>query len=184
PLHNLAAVSYDPKLIGETPAKAATLKAVEVRPGQELWAVGMRPDGKVQSRSATVASVDPVGFPLSRTLQFRDSNLETISLVNGPADYDGVLVDKSGAVVATWASFDYEAGREVAQENRGISADLIQEMLPLLREGKPLHSLEVELLPMPLALARKQNLSDEWIRRLEQHTPERRQVLAVVRTVG
>jgi S1-C subfamily serine protease len=184
PLHNLAAVSYDPTLIGATPAKAATLKAVEVQPGQELWAIGMRPDGKVQKRSATVASVDPVGFPLSRTLQFRDANLETISLVNGPADYDGVLVDKSGAVVATWASFAYESGRNVVQENRGISAELIQEMLPLLREGKPLHSLEVELAPMPLAVARKQNLSDEWIRRLEQHSPERRQVLAVVRTVG
>jgi S1-C subfamily serine protease len=184
PLHNLAAVSYDPKLIGETPARAATLKAVDVRPGQELWAVGMRPDGKVQSRSATVASVDPVGFPLSRTLQFRDSNLETISLVNGPADYDGVLVDKSGAVLATWASFAYEAGREIAQENRGIPAELIQEMLSLVRDGRPLHSLEAELVPLPLSVARKQNLPDEWIRRLEQHSPEHRQVLSVVRTVG
>lgn len=184
PLHNIAAISYDPKLIGATPAKAATLKAVDVQPGQELWAVGMRPDGKVQSRSATVASVDPVGFPLSRTLQFRDSNLETISLVNGPADYDGVLVDKSGAVVATWASFAYEAGREVAQENRGISAELVQEMLPLLREGRELHSLEAELQPVPLSVARKQDLPDDWIRRLEQHSPDRRQVLSVVRTVG
>src|SRR5690606_5256886 len=173
-----------PSRIGATPARGATFRAVDLNPGDPVWAVGLRADGKVQSRSTTVASVGPVAFPLSRTLQFRDANLETISLVNGPADYDGVLVDKSGAVVATWASFAYESGRNVVQENRGISAELIQEMLPLLREGKPLHSLEVELLPMPLALARKQNLSDEWIRRLEQHTPERRQVLAVVRTVG
>jgi S1-C subfamily serine protease len=184
PLHNLAAISYDPKLIGATPAKAATLKAVDLQPGQEVWAVGMRVDGKVQSRSATVASVDPVGFPLSRTLQFRESNLETIALVNGPADYDGVLVDKSGAVVATWASFAYEAGREVAQENRGVSAELVQEMLPLLRDGRELHSLEAELTPVPLSVARKQDLPDGWIRRLEQHSPERRQVLSVVRTVG
>jgi S1-C subfamily serine protease len=184
PLHNIAAISYDPKLIGATPAKSATLKSVDVQPGQEVWAVGMRADGKVQSRSATVASVDPVGFPLSRTLQFRESNLETIALVNGPADYDGVLADKSGAVIATWASFAYEAGREVAQENRGVSAELVQEMLPLLREGRALHSLEAELQPVPLAVARKQDLPDDWIRRLEQHSPERRQVLSVVRTVG
>lgn len=184
PLHNIAAISYDPKLIGATPAKAATLKSVDLQPGQEVFAVGMRADGKVQSRSATVASVDPVAFPLSRTLQFRESNLETISLVNGPADYDGVLVDKSGAVIATWASFAYEAGREIAQENRGISAELLQEMLPLVREGRALHSLEAELQPVPLAVARKQDLTDDWIRRLEQHSPERRQVLSVVRTVG
>ncbi len=76
-------------------------------------------------------------------------------MVNGPSDYDGVLVDKSGEVVATWASFAYEAGREVAQENRGIPADLLQEMLPLVRDGRALHSLEAELQPVPLASARK-----------------------------
>ena len=95
----------------------------------------MRADGKVQSRSTTVASVDPVAFPLSRTLQFREANLETISLVNGPSDYDGVLVNKNGEVVASWASFAYEAGRDIAQENRGIPAELLLEMLPLVRDG-------------------------------------------------
>ena len=78
----------------------------------------MRPDGKVQSRSATVASIDPVAYPLSRTLQFRDSNLETIALINGPADYDGALVNKNGEVVASWASFAYEQGRDAAGESR------------------------------------------------------------------
>jgi S1-C subfamily serine protease len=184
PLHNLAAISYDPKLIGQTPVKSAVLKDVDLQPGQQVWAVGMRVDGKVQSREATVASVDPVAFPLSRTLQFRESNLETVSLVNGPSDYDGVLVDKNGAVVASWASFAYEAGREIAQENRGVSADLLAEMLPVLREGKPVHSLEAELLPVPLANARKMDLPDEWIRKLEEHSPDRRQVLSVVRLVG
>ena len=184
PLHNLAIISYDPALIGGTPVKSATLKAVDVNAGDTVWAVGMRGDGKVQSRSATVASVDPVGFPLSRTLQFRDANLETIALVNGPDDYDGVLANKNGEVVATWASFAYEAGRETAQENRGVPADLIAEMLPLVREGRTLYSLEAELQPIPLAGARKLGLPDGWIRRLEEHSPERRQVLSVARLVG
>ncbi len=184
PLHNLAVVSYDPALIGATPVKAATLKAVDLNAGDTVWAVGMRGDGKVQSRSAIVASVDPVGFPLSRTLQFRDVNLETISLVSGPDDYDGVLANKNGEVLATWASFAYEAGREIAQENRGIPADLIAQMLPLVRDGSPLHSLEAELQPIPLAGARKLGLPDNWIKRLEDHSPERRQVLSVARLVG
>ena len=184
PLHNLAIVSYDPALIGTTPVKSATLKTAEVSAGDTVWAVGMRADGKVQSRSATVASVDPVGFPLSRTLQFRDANLETIALVNGPDDYDGVLADKNGDVLATWASFAYEAGREMAQENRGIPAELIAEMLPLVRDSRTLHSLEAELQPIPLAGARKLGLPDGWIRRLEEHSPERRQVLSVARLVG
>jgi S1-C subfamily serine protease len=184
PLHNLAMISYDPKSIGATPAKAAVFKAVDVQPGEQVWAVGVRGDGKVQSRMATVASVDPVAFPLSRTFQFRDSNLETIQLVNGPGDYDGLLTNKQGEVVATWASFAYEAGREIAQENRGIPAELILEMLPLVRDGSTLHSLEAELLPVPLAGARKLGLPDRWIQKLEQHSPDRRQVLSVTRLVG
>lgn len=184
PLHNLAVVSYDPALIGATPARAATLRGVELRPGEQVWAVGVRPDGKVQSRLATVASIDPVAFPLSRTLQFRDANLETIALINGPSDYDGVLVNKSGEVVASWASFAYESGREILQENRGIPADLLLEMLPLVRDGRALHSLEAELEPVPLASARKLGLTDAWVQRLEQHSPERRQVLGIQRLVG
>jgi pro-apoptotic serine protease NMA111 len=184
PLHNLAVVSYEPSLIGTTPVKAATFRAADLRAGEEVWAVGMRGDGKVQSRSATVASVDPVAFPLSRTLQFRDANLETVSLVNGPADYDGVLANKNGEVIASWASFAYEAGRDMRQENRGIPADLVIEMLSLVREARPLYSLEAELFPIPLAAARKLGLTDEWIKRLEQHSPDRRQVLSVSRLVG
>jgi len=184
PLHNLAMVSYDPKLIGATPAKAAVLKPVDLQPGEEVWAVGMRSDGKTLSRMATVASVDPVTYPLARTLQFRESNLETVQLINGPADYDGVLANKNGDVIATWASFAYEAGRDTRQENRGIPAELIAEMLPLVRDGKTLHSLEAELAPVPLASARKLGLPDRWIQRLEQHSPDRRQVLSVTRLVG
>lgn len=184
PLHNLAVISYDPALIGATPARAATLRAVDLQPGERVWAVGVRADGKVQSRSTAVASIDPVSYPLSRTLQFRESNLETISLVNGPTDYDGVLVDKNGEVLATWASFAYEAGREIAQEPRGVPADLLLEMLHIVRDGATLHSLEAELQPIPLASARKLGLSDAWIKRLELHSPERRQVLSVTRLVG
>ncbi|HMN44514.1 MAG TPA: trypsin-like peptidase domain-containing protein [Povalibacter sp.] len=184
PLHNLAMISYDPKLVGTTPVHSAVFKAVDVQPGEQVWAVGVRPDGKVQSRTATVASVDPVAFPLSRTFQFRETNLETIQLINGPADYDGVLANKQGEIVATWASFAYEAGREIAQENRGIPAEQILEMLPLVRGETMLHSLEAELIPVPLAGARKLGLSDGWVQRLEQHSPDRRQALSVSRLVG
>jgi pro-apoptotic serine protease NMA111 len=184
PLHNLAMISYDPALIGATPAKSAALKPIDVHPGEQVWAVGMRGDGKVQSRVSNVASVDPVAFPLSRTLQFRDANLETIALINGPSDYDGVLTNKNGEVIATWASFAFEAGREMAQENRGVPAELLAEMLTAVRDGKALRSLEAELLPVPLAGARKLELPDAWISKFEAHSPDRRQVLSVSRLVG
>jgi pro-apoptotic serine protease NMA111 len=39
-------------------------------------------------------------------------------------------------------------------------------------------------LPVPLAGARKLGLPDSWVKRMEQHSPDRRQVLSVARLVG
>jgi membrane-associated protease RseP (regulator of RpoE activity) len=104
--------------------------------------------------------------------------------VNGPSGFDGVLVDKSGSVLATWSSFAFENGREVTQDNRGIPASLIIEMLPLARDGLPLHSLEAEFAPTSLASARKLGLPEGWAHRLETHSPERRQALSITRIVA
>ena len=54
-------------------------------------------------------------------------------LVNGPADFDGVIVDKRGDVAALWSSFAYESGRELVQQNMGVPASLVQEMLEYAR---------------------------------------------------
>ena len=184
PLHNLAVVSYDPALLGTTPVKSAVFNRTELNSGEQVWVVGLNPGSKIQSQSAVVASVDAAAFPLSRTLQFRDTNLETINLVNGPSDFDGVLLNKQGEVLGSWSSFVYDSGGEVSQQNRGIPADLIMEMLPLARDGKPLYSLEAETTPVPLASARKMGLTDAWIAKMETHSQERRQVLGIARLVA
>ncbi len=135
PLHNLAVVSYDPRSIGDTPVRAATLLTKELRPGDDVWVVGQRSDSKIMSQHTQVASVDVVSFPLSRTLRFRDSNLEAISLVNAPADLDGVLANEKGEVLALWSSFAFETQRELEQVNRGIPADLVTEMIQRRRRS-------------------------------------------------
>ena len=184
PLHNLAVVSYDPALIGATPVKSAKLNTSPLVPGDKVWVVGMRADHKIMSQSTEVASVDAVAFPLSRTLQFRESNLDTVGLVNPPTDFDGALVNKAGEVVSLWSSFAFESGRELQQENKGVPAELVAEMIPLVTEGRPLYSLEVEFAPITLASARKLGLPEEWITRLEKHNETRRQALSVSRLVA
>ena len=47
-----------------------------------------------------------------------------------------------------------------------------------------MHSLEVELVPQPLASARRLGLSDAWLKKLEIASPNLRQVLSIVRLVG
>jgi S1-C subfamily serine protease len=184
PLHNLAVISYDPKSIGDTPVRAATLKGRDLRAGDDVWVVGQRSDSKIMSQRTQVASVDTLVFPLSRTLRFRDSNLEAVSLVNAPNDFDGVLADDKGNVLALWSSFAFETQRDLDQVNRGIPADLVTETIDVVADGRQLYSFEAEFDLESLANARKLGLPDEWVRRFEAHNQQRRQVLAVDRLVA
>ncbi len=128
--------------------------------------------------------MDPVAFPLSRTLRFRDSNLEAVSLINPPGDYDGVLADEKGNVLALWSSFAYESARELEQVNRGIPAQLVSDMIGVVADSRPLYSFEAEFDVQSLAGARDLGLPQEWVRRLEEHNPQRRQVLGIDRLVA
>jgi len=184
PLHNLAVVAYDPKLIGTTPVQSARLATRDLTDGESITVIGLGADSQVRSRRTQIASVDPLDLPLSRTMRFRDSNIEVAQLVNPPLDYDGVLVSDSGQVLGLWSSFAYENGREVMQDNRGVPIDLVADMLARIRSGKALHSLEVELVGQPLASARDLGLSEDWLKRLEQHSATQRQALTAVRMVG
>jgi pro-apoptotic serine protease NMA111 len=184
PEHNLAVVAYDPKLIGTTPVKSAKLTPRDMVAGDSVWVVGMTGDSELRDRSTQVASVDPLELPLSRTMRFRDSNIEAVQLVNPPTEFDGVLADKNGGVVGLWSSFAYESGRELAQDNRGVAIDIVADMLDRVRSNRPLHSLEAEFTVQPLANAREIGLSEEWTKKLSQHNSTQRQALSVVRMVG
>jgi S1-C subfamily serine protease len=184
PLHNLAVISYDPKLLGTTPVKSATFVNRTLAPGDDVAVVGLGPDFRMLSQSSEVANVSAAAFPLSRTLRFRDTNLDIVTLVNGPSDFDGTLVDLQGRVLGMWASFAYQSGRDLTQVNLGIPSDVIMDMIEKLRAKEPLRSLEVEWTQMPLATARKVDLSEEWVKRYEAHNAAKREVLTVSTTVA
>ena len=184
PLHNLAVVSYDPALIGDTPVRAADFSVEPVSPGEEMEVVGLKADHTLLSQPSEVRALIPAELPLSRTLRFRESNLEAITLVNGPDEYDGVIIDGDAAVRALWASFAFQQGRELTQFNMGVPASLVIDMVENLKAGEPLRSLEVEWSLVPLASARNFGLPEDWVQRYEQHNPLRRQVLAVASVVA
>jgi S1-C subfamily serine protease len=184
PLHNLAVVSYDPALIGKTPVKAARLDTRGLRTGAAITVVGLDGDGDIKSRSTQIASMDPLLLPLSRTMQFRDGNVEVAQLLNPPGDFDGVLANAAGDVLGLWSSFSFESGRETLQGNRGVPIDLVAEMLDHVRSGQPLHTLDADLSLQPLATARRLGLTDAWVSRLERANPEGHQVLSITRLTG
>jgi len=184
PLHNLAVVRYDPRLLGATPVKAVHFAQRLPGTGETVHVVGLQGDNRAVSQEATVSSIGPVGFPLSRTLQFRDANLEIMRLVNGPADFDGVIVDKRGDVAALWSSFAYESDRELVQQNMGVPAPLVQETLEFARGERTLYSAEAEYGLLSLAEARQFGLDEAWIERVTAHNPKRRTVLTIDRLVA
>ncbi len=184
PQHNLAMLAYDPAAIGDTPVRAARMLDRQLAPGEVVSVVGLKPDNRLFAQRSEVGSLEPVNFPLSRTLQFRESNLSTIRLVNGPTEFDGVIADERGRVLALWSSFAFEAGRQIQQENQGVPIGIVQEMLGHVRDDTPLHSLEAELEARSLASARRLGLAEEWVRRVEAHSPSRREVLSVTRLVA
>jgi len=184
PLHNLAVVAYDPALIGDTPVRNAKFSNEVLEPGDDVWVIGLKGDHQIVHQASTVASVDPMLLPLSRTMRFRDTNLEGVSLVNAPGDIDGVIVDKRGAVVAKWVSFSYQSGGDSGQINRGLSSEMVSEFVDVVRSGDPIYSLEVELGYTPLFAARKLGLDEEWLDKLESHNPSGRRALSVSRLVA
>ncbi|NNC64950.1 MAG: hypothetical protein HKN84_09215, partial [Gammaproteobacteria bacterium] len=184
PLHNFAIVSYDPKSIGTTPVKQATFNTEPLEPGDDVWVVGIKSDHQLLHQKSTVSSVDPLLLPLSRTLRFRDSNIEGISLVNAPNEVDGVLVDKKGRVAATWSSFMLQSGGDAAQLNRGVGSEVVTQFVETVRKGRPFYSLEAEFVYSPLFAARKMGVDEEWIARLEENNPTRRRALSITRLVA
>lgn len=184
PLHNFAMISYDPKAIGDTPVRNAEFTTTPLNPGDDVWVVGIKGDHQLVHQHSTVSSVDPLVLPLSRTLRFRDSNIEGIDLVTAPTDFDGVLVDKKGRVAASWSSFVLQSGGDSSQFNRGVSSEVILQFIDIVRNDKPFYSLEAEFVYAPLFAARKLGVDEEWISRLEKNNPMRRRALSITRLVA
>ncbi|MEZ5500338.1 MAG: PDZ domain-containing protein [Steroidobacteraceae bacterium] len=184
PLHNLAVLQYDPALIGSTPVRSARLATRPLRIGDAVNVVGLSRDGEIKQRATTVADIESLDLPLSRTMQFRDSNLEVIQLLNAPQEFDGVIVDRGGAVAGLWSSFAYEDGRDMQQQNRGVAIELVADMLSRVEDGGTINSLEAEFSAIALAAARRFGLSDEWLARLSNGAEAQRRVLIITRLVG
>jgi S1-C subfamily serine protease len=184
PLHNLALIAYDPATINDTAVKEARFNEAPLEAGDKLWVVGLKGDHQLTHQESTVASVEPLILPLSRTLRFRDSNIEGVSLVNAPTDFDGVLIDQRGRVMATWSTFAVQSGGDSAQLNRGIGADVVREFVDTVREGRPFYSLEAEFVYSPLFAARNMGMDEDWLERLERNNPVHRRLLSVTRLVA
>ena len=182
PEHNFAVIRYEPGWIGETPARSATLRPVELAVGDEVTLVASTSRYRVVTRETRVSRREPVILPRVSVPRFRESNLELVTIADSTASVGGVLADTKGQVLALWASFlRGGAADDTTSFFAGIPIQRVIDVLEPLRAGRSVgwRSMGAELRSASLADGRDHGLSEEWARRLEEHDPGERRVLFV-----
>ena len=183
PIHNVAVLRYDPLLLGDTPVRSADLHTRSFAAGDELWLVALSESQQLLSEKVTVSRVESAALPLTQPPRYRESNLDLVALTRAPSTVGGVLADRRGRVVAQWASFSSQGREGPTAFFAGIPVGVLEDVVRPLRADRPvaLRTLGVELRPLSLAEARNRGLSESAARSIEEHDPERRLALSVVR---
>lgn len=184
PQHDIAVIQYDPTLLGDLEVRPVSFDPSPLAEGDRVWQVGLDGEHALVSQKTRVREIDPLILGQSQTPRFRDTNVTGIWLEEAADSFGGVLVDRSGTVRALWASFQDQATGERAFY--GMPLAFVAPTVQRILDGDPprYRTLGVELAPLPLAEARDRGLSDDRVRQLLDHDPERRHVLEVQRTDG
>jgi len=205
PLHNFSLVSYDPRAL---PSAARSLvRCAHLAP--ELSALLHRGDDVellcLTKAQRLIHRTSPVGdptVPVSVSLpdvpRFRATQLEVIGLVQDfGAACAGALTNKQGDILALWSSVSEQRDGKEKEWAAGLPAVLftpwVEVVIKRLEaaggagaavEPPQVPVLDAELVPLPLAKAAQYGLPQEWVARLVEFDPERRQVLRVKRTLA
>ncbi len=184
PTHNFAILAYDPKQIGSTPVQAIVWSSRPAKVGDPVWQVGLDRENEVVSAATKVKQIDELGLPIPPTPRFRDSNVEVFTIEDSRPSLGGVVVNKQGEAVASWASFrDPKSGNAALY---GLPARYIEPSVEALVAGEApvYYGLGAEFGRITLADARDRGLPAEEIQALLSLDPDARTALVVSRLWG
>ncbi|GLC44411.1 hypothetical protein PLESTB_000472500 [Pleodorina starrii] len=194
PLHNFALVSYDPAAL--PPEARAKVRAAEVLPspplkrGESVRLVGLTKHLRVMQRTSTVTNATAaLTIPSAEVPRFRAVHEEVIKLDQDfGATFSGCLTDNRGRVRGLWCSYSEQVDKEEREWCAGLHAAVfypwVEQLARLLDQDTPAPPpaasvLDAELEAVLLSKAAQFGLPGEWVTRLDQLDPERRQVLRV-----
>ncbi|KDO31320.1 hypothetical protein SPRG_03936 [Saprolegnia parasitica CBS 223.65] len=185
PVHNFSIIQYDPALLGDTRLESAELSSEVLQVGDQVDFVGLTSTWTVVAMKSLVTKIDRLVLRDFQPPRYKASNVEVIHFDRITKSVGGIFVDSRGLVTALWLSFSYqdEGGRR--EVFRGMSVDIIREVVDLFHTGaspRAVTVLPIQLYTYPLSKARAGlGLSPHWIRELEQCYDDKRQVLAIKR---
>jgi S1-C subfamily serine protease len=180
PRHNVALLRYDPARLGDLPIRSAELRPnADLDAGDRVHQVGLTSNMRVVSQDTTISRVDAVSSYVPSPPAFREINAEAYKLAEHASSIGGVLADDRGRVVGLWTfHVDGEGGNFI-----GLPVDYLSDLLAPVVAGEAieLRDLGVEVQPISLAAAADRGVPADWISRLAEADPERRQALEVIR---
>ncbi|OQR95789.1 pro-apoptotic serine protease [Thraustotheca clavata] len=185
PVHNFSIIQYDPALLGDTRLESAELSDEVLQVGDQVDFVGLTSTWTVVAMKSLVTKIDRLVLRDFQPPRYKASNVEVIHFDRITKSVGGIFVDSRGLVTALWLSFSYqdEGGRR--EVFRGLSVEVIREVVNMAHStGVPrsVTVLPIQLYTYPLSKARAGlGLSPHWIRQLEQCYGDKRQVLAIKR---
>ena len=167
PLHSFVLLKFDPALIKGSNIRSAQLNSEPLEAGDSAWLIGYQTSNRLISEKVSVSSFDPLILPAPNSPQFRDTNINAITINNPPAVSSGVLLDKRGKVRSWWTNFPF--GRSNKTIDRGLPIKYIEMLKSQWLENRKveLFSLEAEFIPMTIANAKKLGLPDSWIKKIQ-----------------
>ncbi|RKP25690.1 trypsin-like cysteine/serine peptidase domain-containing protein [Syncephalis pseudoplumigaleata] len=187
PTHNVAMVSYDPRLLGETPVQSAQLSDTPLVQGHKVTLLAFNHNYRPVCLTTVVTDITCVTIPQNATPRFRGINLDAITLDTPLAQQcsSGVLADHEGRVQGLWLSYlgERTVNGHDNEYHLGLHIHTIRPILEPLRLGaRPqLRLLSVELVPVQMVQARHMGVSDDWVRQVEAANPQRHQLFMIRR---
>ncbi|PCJ48642.1 MAG: hypothetical protein COA74_08005 [Gammaproteobacteria bacterium] len=182
PLHNMALLHYDPKLLGATPVAAAKISNVEPKFGDLIHAAGTNYNYKILVQSRKVSTLGPLQVNASQTARFQDANMMVISTDSPYSHSSGVFLNDEGEVVAMILDFKSN-GRSGKKNSWAVPSQHITDLLALHASGTgTLQSLEVEWSMVSFVLARRLGIPEDWLEKIAKKNPDNHQLLTVNNT--
>lgn len=184
PFYNYVIVTYDPKLIGDTPVKPIEFSEKELNQGDEINFVGIGNDHSVVMKKTTVSSVSNIGTRECSPPRWRAMNVEGVKIDDSLNSQGGLITNDQGQVQALWVSYSSqnEKGKDISFMSGLLSCLVKPTLEKFLESGSKIvfKGLDAELWTMRIAAARTLGLSDAWVKKIEESGSTRHTLLYVL----